>query len=110
MTNRTLILQFKKFKRLYSLKILSKIQKSILEIELIKKLNQMNKNQSGIICSVEGDVYLKRRLLELGFVNGTEVKVLRVSPLKQTFLVTLRNYTIALRSNSLSLVSVVTNE
>ena len=38
------------------------------------RLDKLNKNQSGIICGIDGDVFIKRRLLELGFVNGTELK------------------------------------
>ena len=75
-----------------------------------KKLNELNKNQSGIICGIQGDVFIKRRLLELGFVNGAEVKVLSVSPLKNTYLLSLQDYVLALRKNSLELVSVVVNE
>lgn len=77
---------------------------------VIKKLTELKRNQSGLVCKVEGDVFLKRRLLELGFVNGTEVKVLHISPLKNTYLVGLREYTLALRNNSLQLVSVIVND
>ena len=75
-----------------------------------KKLNQLSKNQSGIVCGVEGSVFIKRRLLELGFVNGTEVKVISISPLKNTYLLCLNDYVLALRKNSLELVNVVVNE
>ena len=74
------------------------------------KLSQLRKNESGIICGVEGDIFIKRRLLELGFVNGTEVKVISVSPLKNTYLLDLQDYVLALRKNSLELVRVVVNE
>ena len=74
------------------------------------KLSQLRKNESGIICGVEGDIFIKRRLLELGFVNGTEVKVISVSPLKNTYLLGLQDYVLALRKNSLELVRVVVNE
>ena len=75
-----------------------------------KKLNELNKNESGIICGIQGDVFIKRRLLELGFVNGTKIKVLSVSPLKNTYLLSLQDYVLALRKNSLELVSVVIDE
>ena len=74
------------------------------------RLDKLNKNQIGIICVIDGDVFIKRRLLELGFVNGTEVKVLSVSPLKNTYLLRLKDYCLALRKNSLELISVVVNE
>lgn len=76
----------------------------------VKKLNTLLKNQSGVICSVSGDVYIKRRLLELGFVNGERVKVLNISPLKNTYLIGLQGYVLALRKNSLQTISVVIDE
>lgn len=75
-----------------------------------KRLNELHKNQTGIVCGIEGDVYIKRRLLELGFVKGTSVKVLNISPLKNTYLISLQDYCLALRKNSLELVSVVVND
>ena len=76
----------------------------------VKKLCELKRYQSGIILGVEGDVHLRRRLLELGLTNGTVVKILSVSPLKNSFLIALRNYTLALRKNSLDLVSVAVDE
>ena len=51
----------------------------------VKKLCELKKYQSGIILAVEGDVHLRRRLLELGLTNGTVVKILSISPLKNSF-------------------------
>ena len=76
----------------------------------VKKLCELKRYQSGIILAVEGDVHLRRRLLELGLTNGTVVKILSISPLKNSFLIALRNYTLALRKNSLNLVSVAVDE
>ena len=76
----------------------------------VKKLSELNIGQSGVLASVDGDFYLKRRLLQLGIVSGTEISVLSISPLKNTYLVHLRDYSLALRKNSLELVSVKVNE
>lgn len=76
----------------------------------VKKLCELKRYQSGIILNVDGDVHLRRRLLELGLTNGTVVKILSISPLKNSFLIALRNYTLALRKNSLNLVSVAVDE
>ncbi|MBQ8431216.1 MAG: ferrous iron transport protein A [Clostridia bacterium] len=75
-----------------------------------KKLFELKKNESGVVASVNGDVHIKRRLLELGLTTGTKVKILSVSPLKNTYLIALRNYCLALRKNSLELVSVEADE
>jgi Fe2+ transport system protein FeoA len=76
----------------------------------IKRLNELKKGESGVVVSVSGDVYIRRRLLELGLISGTKVSVLGVSPLKNTYLISLRDYSLALRKNSLELVSVACNE
>lgn len=39
----------------------------------------------------------RRRLLELGFINGEKIVVIRKSLLGQTFLVKIKNYTLSLR-------------
>lgn len=77
---------------------------------MIKKLSEVSINKTARVVEVVGDVYIKRRLLELGFVSDVEVKLLNVSPLKNSYLVALRGYTLALRKNSIELVSVETND
>lgn len=73
---------------------------------IVKKLSELSEGQKGVVTSVDGDLFIKRRLLELGLVNGTSIQVLSISPLKNTFLINLHDYTLALRKNSLNLVSV----
>jgi len=72
----------------------------------VKRLSELVVGQTGKVISVEGDLYIKRRLLELGIIKGTQIKILRVSPLKNTFLIHLHDYSLALRKNSLNLVRV----
>ena len=76
----------------------------------IKKLCEIKVNQTAKVLEVDGDVYIKRRLLELGFTKNTEVKMLSISPLKNSFLIAIRGYSLALRKNSLELVSVYVEE
>lgn len=69
-------------------------------------LSKLKIGESGIVVSINGDVHIKRRLLELGFTKGTKVKVLNISPLKSSFMLQVRGYTLALRNTSTNLILV----
>lgn len=65
-------------------------------------LSQLNENQQGEIVYINGIMPLKRRLLELGFVKGTIVKVINISPLKNSYLLQIRGYLLALRKSAVN--------
>lgn len=65
-------------------------------------LSQLNENQQGEIVCINGIMPLKRRLLELGFVKGTIVKVINISPLKNSYLLQIRGYLLALRKSAVN--------
>jgi ferrous iron transport protein A len=50
-----------------------------------------------VIRAVRGEGLLRRRLLEMGFVSGTEVRVVRVAPLTDPIEVELHGYHLSLR-------------
>ncbi|WNS41168.1 FeoA family protein [Paenibacillus sp. MMS20-IR301] len=56
------------------------------------------------ICSIEVQGVLRRRLLDLGFVAGNAVEVLRRSPLGDPAAFRVSNTTIALRREESSLI------
>lgn len=53
-----------------------------------------------------GGTALKRRLLDMGFTQGTKIKVLRLAPLGGALLVNIRGVTVALRKNAMDCISV----
>jgi Fe2+ transport system protein A len=61
---------------------------------------------AGRISSVELDGLLRRRVLDLGMVPGTQVKCIRKSPVGDPIAFRVRNTTIALRSDDASLIKV----
>ena len=65
------------------------------------KLNELNKNQIGKIVQVFGNIHTRRRLYELGFLNGQNIKILFVSQKNNSYIIEINNYTIALRKNIL---------
>lgn len=67
----------------------------------MQNITNLNCGESAIICDVRGDLKIKKRLLELGFIKGEEVAVLAISSLKKTFLLKIQGYVIAIRHNIL---------
>ena len=60
----------------------------------------------GRISSVELAGLLRRRILELGMIPGTEVECIRKSPAGDPIAFRVRNTTIALRSDDASLIKI----
>ena len=58
------------------------------------------------ISSIELDGLLRRRVLDLGMIPGTQVECIRRSPAGDPIAFRVRNTTIALRSNDASLIKV----
>ncbi len=52
------------------------------------------------VKEITGAKEARRRLLELGFVKGTRLKIYNFAPFKVTMLVSLRGYMLALRQTT----------
>lgn len=76
----------------------------------IINLSNLNSGESGYITNISGNLKLKTRLMELGFTKGTLVKILNISSLKQSYLIEIRGYILALRKNVISLVEITPNK
>ncbi len=61
------------------------------------QLHQLGVGCSGVVVGVEGDVDLRRRLLEMGFCNGASVEVVRRAPMNDPIEFKLRGYHLSLR-------------
>lgn len=61
---------------------------------------------TGKISSLELDGLLRRRILDLGMVPGTQVQCIRKSPAGDPIAFRVRNTTIALRSDDASLIKI----
>lgn len=72
----------------------------------VVSLSSLDKGQVCKVLKIETNLHLKRRLLELGFISGTTVKIEDISPLKNSYLLQIRGYLIALRKNAVSSIIV----
>lgn len=63
---------------------------SICDLEIGKK---------GLIDTIHGDEKLTKRLLALGFIEGTEIMVKNSAPLGDPLVLNLRGFDLAIRKN-----------
>jgi len=60
-------------------------------------LSEMKEGQTGIIAHVGGNDSFRRRLLEMGFLKGSEVHVEKYAPLKDPIELIIKGYHVSLR-------------
>ena len=63
------------------------------------RLTGLAVGQCGQVISVAGDPDVRRRLLEMGFCNGTTVEVIRRAPMGDPIEFRLRGYHLSLRGD-----------
>lgn len=70
-------------------------------------LNQLPLNEVGIIRDVKCDGNIKRRLLDMGLVNGTKIIPILVSPSKDPRAFLVRGTIIAIRKEDAEKIQIV---
>ena len=60
-------------------------------------LKSLKPGQSGIIAMIKGNGPVKRRLMDMGIVRGSEISVEKVAPLGDPIEVKVKNYSLTLR-------------
>lgn len=60
-------------------------------------LSQLKEGQAATVLRVGGDGPFRRRLLEMGFLRGTEIYVEKYAPLKDPIELILKGYHVSLR-------------
>ena len=62
-----------------------------------KRLSELKPGEKGVISRVSGSSAVKKRLLDMGLVKGTEVMMIRKAPLGDPIEFLLRGYNLSLR-------------
>lgn len=75
--------------------------------KVIINLNQLPLNENGIIKEVKCDGNIKRRLLDLGLVKGTNIVPVLVSPSKDPRAFLIRGSIIAIRKEDAMNIKIV---
>ncbi|RJQ56933.1 MAG: ferrous iron transport protein A [Desulfobacteraceae bacterium] len=69
-------------------------------------LSQLKEGQRATISRVGGDGILRRRILEMGIVKGTEVYVEKYAPLRDPMELIVKGYHISLRIEEAAKITV----
>ena len=69
-------------------------------------LSELKVGDSAKIVTIFGNKKIKQRLLQLGLTTGQIVKILSVSVLKKSFLISVRGYALAIRKSNFKNVGV----
>lgn len=73
---------------------------------MLKQLSDLKPGEAGTVQKVEGDKVVRRRMLDMGLVNGVEVLVKRVAPLGDPIEFEVRGYSLSLRKSEAQAVQV----
>ena len=74
------------------------------------KLSELKNGQKAVIVKVRGRGAFRKRILEMGFVKGKEVKVIKYAPLKDPIEYSIMGYMVSLRKSEAALIEVVSEK
>jgi len=77
---------------------------------VVKSLKELEPTEKGRIVKVGGQGNIRRRLLDMGVVNGSVVEVLRVAPLGDPVQIKVKGYDLALRKTEAENIQVELTE
>lgn len=70
----------------------------------MKKLSECNQGDTILITSLMGKGPVRRRLLDMGFMKGTSLTIIKYAPLKDPLEVIVRNTHVSLRVKEAELI------
>lgn len=70
------------------------------------RLSEMKENQTAIIVRVGGNGALRRRILEMGILKGSEIYVEKYAPLKDPIELIVKGYHVSLRVEEAAKITV----
>lgn len=73
-------------------------------------LNDLKVGGEGVITAVNGEGALRLRLLDMGLIPGTAVKVIKIAPLGDPIEITLRGYELTIRREHAKEIDIKTKE
>ena len=75
---------------------------------MIIRLSELKPGEAGTVRKVEGDKAIRRRILDMGLVNGADIQVKRVAPLGDPIEFEVRGYSLSLRKSEAHAIHVET--
>jgi ferrous iron transport protein A len=75
---------------------------------MIKTLNQLRPGETGVVTRVSGSGPVKRRIIDMGVVAGSQVYVQKYAPLSDPMEIKVKNFNLSLRKSEAALIEVQT--
>lgn len=72
----------------------------------LKTLKSINCGETVTVIKLHGEGAIKRRIMDMGIIKGTEVFVRKVAPLGDPIEVNVRGYELSLRKDDAELIEV----
>lgn len=73
---------------------------------MLKKLDKIEKGETGLVKNVEGDGRIRRRLFDMGVTPGAIVTLRKKAPMGDPIEITIRGYELSLRKAEACLVNI----
>ncbi len=73
---------------------------------MLKKLDKIEKGETGLVKNVEGDGKVRRRLFDMGVTPGAKVTLRKKAPFGDPIEITIRGYELSLRKAEAELVNI----
>ncbi len=73
---------------------------------VVKTLEQLEPGEMGFVTRVTGSGPIKRRIVDMGIVSGTQIAVLKYAPLGDPMEIKVKNFNLSLRKTEAALIEV----
>ncbi|HCX99342.1 MAG TPA: ferrous iron transport protein B, partial [Bacteroidales bacterium] len=73
-------------------------------------LSELQNGEYGIVSKVRGRGAFRKRIIEMGFIRGKKVTVIKNAPLKDPIEYSIMGYEISLRRSEANLIEIITPE
>jgi ferrous iron transport protein A len=73
---------------------------------MIKTLNQLQPGETGVVTKILGSGPVRRRIVDMGIVSGTQIKVQKYAPLGDPMEIKAKNFNLSLRKSEAALIEV----
>jgi len=77
---------------------------------MLISLDQLEKGETGLVKSVNGEGRIRRRLFDMGVTPGASVYLRKKAPLGDPIEITIRGYELSLRKEEAKMVMVEVNK
>lgn len=73
---------------------------------MIKKLSDMKPGEVGTVAAVNGTGNVKHRLVDMGVVPGTTVRIMKYAPLADPVEIKVKNFELSLRISEAQMIDI----